>query len=224
MIEAMRQNHQMQLEWMYEHQNDLQTVCAMLFDRVRNGKKILICGNGGSAAEAQHFTAELVNGMNTHNGYPYPAICLNSDNATLTAIANDRGYEQVFSQQIKALGEPGDIVVLFSTSGNSKNIVHAEKMARQRALISIGIFGLSAAGVAETDFMLMFPGMNVQRIQEMHLYIIHQICEYLEKRGGELIGRYAAMFENKGNVPGYDAMAKANYHRQLKKMSMSSHL
>jgi D-sedoheptulose 7-phosphate isomerase len=150
---------------------------------VRAGGKVLLFGNGGSAAEAQHFAAELVNGMR-HRGRPaIPAIALTTDTSSLTAIGNDRGFVLIFSRQIEALGRPGDVAVALTTSGTSPNVVEALKTARTKGLATIALTGQGGGEVAPlADFLLDVPSRSTPRVQEAHLFILHLLAEELEDR------------------------------------------
>jgi D-sedoheptulose 7-phosphate isomerase len=150
---------------------------------VRAGGKVLLFGNGGSAAEAQHFAAELVNGMRHRDRPPIPAIALTTDTSSLTAIGNDRGFAQVFARQIEALGRPGDVALALTTSGTSPNVVEALKTARAKGLVTVGLTGEGGGAVAPlADFLLDVPCRSTPRIQEAHLFILHVLAEKLEAR------------------------------------------
>ena len=150
---------------------------------VRAGGKVLIFGNGGSAAEAQHFAAELVNGMQRRGRPPIPAIALTTDTSSLTAIGNDRGFALVFSRQVEALGRPGDVAVALTTSGTSPNVVEALKTARAKGLVTVGLTGEGGGEVAPlADHLLDVPSRSTPRIQEAHLFILHLLAEELEDR------------------------------------------
>ena len=149
--------------------------------RLRAGGKILIFGNGGSAAEAQHFAAELVNGLTRRESPPLPAIALTTDTSSLTAIGNDRGIERLFSRQIEALGKPGDAALALTTSGTSPNIIQALKAARELGLLTIALTGENGEKVAPlADLLLDVPSCSTPRIQEAHLFLLHLIAEKLE--------------------------------------------
>ena len=147
---------------------------------LKNGGKILICGNGGSAADAQHFASELT-GRYKKERKGLPAIALSTDTSALTAISNDYGYEVVFSRLVEALGKKGDAVFLLSTSGNSPNLVKAAEKARENGLIRIGLLGKGGGKLLpHCDHAVVVMSDNTPRIQEMHGIIIHMICEYIE--------------------------------------------
>jgi D-sedoheptulose 7-phosphate isomerase len=148
---------------------------------LRSGGKILIFGNGGSAAEAQHFAAELVNGLARRNGRPLPAIALSTDTSCLTAVGNDRGFDRTFSRQVEALGRAGDVAVALTTSGRSPNVVRALRSSRAKGLITIGLTGRGGGAVAPlADFLLDVPSDSTPRIQEAHLFILHELAARLE--------------------------------------------
>jgi D-sedoheptulose 7-phosphate isomerase len=150
--------------------------------RLRAGGKVLIFGNGGSAAEAQHFAAELVNGLTRRDSPPLPAIALTADTCCLTAIGNDRGIERLFSRQIEALGAPGDVAVALTTSGRSPNIVKALRSARAKGLATVGLTGDGGGQIAPlVDFLLDVPSCSTPRIQEAHLFLLHLLAMHLEE-------------------------------------------
>jgi len=149
-------------------------------DALAAGGTLLIAGNGGSAAEAQHFAAEIV-GRYIHERRGYPAIALTTDTSILTAVGNDYSFDAIFSRQVSALGKPGDVFVGLSTSGNSQNIIAAIQAARTNGLKTISLIGKDGGkmwGLAEIDIVV--PSNETPRIQEIHLLIIHTICDYLD--------------------------------------------
>ena len=159
----------------------LAAVADHLIAALRGGRKVLAAGNGGSAAEAQHFVAELV-GRFQHERDPYPAIALTADSATLTAVANDYGYAEVFARQVRALGQVGDILVLFSTSGESENLVRAAQAGRQRRLTTVAITGdhpNRLAGLA--DLAVRVPATETAVVQELHQIVTHLLCGIIEE-------------------------------------------
>jgi len=168
----------------FETQSGVLEAAAKAIARsVRAGGKVLLFGNGGSAAEAQHFAAELVNGMRHRGRPPIPAIALTTDTSSLTAIGNDRGFALVFSRQVEALGRPGDVAVALTTSGTSPNIVEALKMARAKGLLTVGLTGEGGGQVAPlADHLLDVPSRSTPRVQEAHLFILHILAEKLEAR------------------------------------------
>ncbi|TLU66708.1 phosphoheptose isomerase [Thalassotalea litorea] len=147
------------------------------------GKKILTCGNGGSAGDAQHFSSELLNRYETERP-SLPAIALTTDSSTLTSIANDYSYEEVFSKQVRALGNGGDILLAISTSGNSKNVIKAIEAAVARDMKIIALTGKDGGEIAgllgENDVEIRVPSSRTARIQEVHLLAIHCLCEIID--------------------------------------------
>lgn len=160
--------------------NEINNIGQVLIQALQNGKKILAAGNGGSAADAQHFVAELAGRfMIERDGLP--AIALNTNTSVLTAIGNDFTYDQIFAKQIIALGQPGDVFVGITTSGNSKNILEAFKAAKSKGLVSVGLLGKDG-GVAKLlcDFSLIVPSLKTQHIQEAHIVLIHTWCALVD--------------------------------------------
>lgn len=149
---------------------------------INNGGKIVTCGNGGSASDALHFTGEIV-GRFQKERVAFPAVCLNAEVATMTAIANDYGFEFIFSRQVEGLVNSGDIFIGISTSGNSKNIYSAMEMARQKGAFSVALTGRDGGALAGmADISIVIPADNTARIQECHILIIHIICEMVEEK------------------------------------------
>lgn len=152
----------------------------LMLATLRRGGKLLICGNGGSAAEAAHFATELV-GRYARNRRSLPAVALSSDGSLLSCIGNDYGYEQTFARQIEGLAQPGDLVVVLTSSGNSGNILAALHAAKSRGLESVAFLGRGggkAKGLATVD--LVMPGQSGAAAQEAHLFLIHHFCELID--------------------------------------------
>ena len=148
---------------------------------VRNGNKIILFGNGGSAADAQHIAAELV-GRFIADRKPIPAIALTTDTSALTSISNDYGFDHVFERQLAALGLPGDVAIGISTSGNSPSVVHALKMARTMNIAATGLTGGSGGALKDiADPLLRIPSSETPRIQEMHILLGHLLCAAIEQ-------------------------------------------
>ena len=147
-----------------------------------NGNKLLVCGNGGSASDAAHFTTELV--VRFAKDRPaYPAICLTGDGGLLTAAGNDYGFEEIFARQVAAFGMPGDLLICLTTSGKSKNVLRALEEARSRKLKAIAFLGRdggSTIGIADVD--LLIRSDSTARIQEAHELLLHVLCETVESR------------------------------------------
>jgi D-inositol-3-phosphate glycosyltransferase len=169
------------------------------------GGKLLACGNGGSAAEAQHLTAELVGRFRLADRAALPAISLNSDTAVLTAWANDAGYEQVFARQVEALGRAGDVLVGISTSGRSPNLVRAFEAARRQGMHTLALLGGDGGQCGQlADVAIVVPASDTQRIQEVQLLLIHLLCELVEARvAGEQPQGVAALRETSPAVAGF---------------------
>lgn len=154
-----------------------ETVCSA----INHGHKILFAGNGGSAADAQHLAAEIV-GRFEKERTGLAALALTTDSSTLTSIANDYGFESIFSRQIEALGQKGDVFVAISTSGNSSNLVKAIEVARAKGLVTVGMLGRNGGHLnALVDFPLIVPSENTARIQEAHILIGHILCQLIEE-------------------------------------------
>ena len=160
----------------------LEAVAEAIARSVRAGGKVLLFGNGGSAAEAQHFAAELVNGMQDRGRPPIPAIALTTDTSALTAVGNDRGFAFVFSRQVEALGRAGDVALALTTSGRSPDILEALRSARAGGLVTVALTGEGGGEAgALADHCLDVPSRSTPRIQEAHLFILHFLAEGLEK-------------------------------------------
>ena len=151
--------------------------------RLLQGSKILSCGNGGSAGDAQHFSSEMLNRFERERP-GLPAIALTTDTSTLTSIANDYSYQEIFAKQIRALGHPGDLLLAISTSGNSENIIAAIEAAHEQDVGIIALTGKDGGEVHdmlnETDIELCVPSDSTARIQEVHLLIIHCLCALID--------------------------------------------
>lgn len=158
----------------------IDTAGQLIVDTLRHDKKLLICGNGGSAAEAGHFSTELV-GRYQKNRSSLPAIALSADGSLVTCIGNDYGYDQVFSRQIAGLAHPGDLVVVLTSSGNSANIIAALHESNKLDLKSIAFLGRGggkAKGLATCE--LIMPSQSGAACQEAHLFLIHHFCELID--------------------------------------------
>jgi len=160
--------------------DQIERAIDLLVERLSAGNKLLVCGNGGSAADALHICAELV-GRFQRDRRPLPAVALNANPAILTALSNDYCYEAVFSRQVEALAERGDVVWGISTSGRSKNVVEALRAARARGAWTIALTGQGGGALAEhADVLLAVPLSATPRIQEIHVVTYHVICEAVE--------------------------------------------
>ena len=168
----------------------ISTAAEALTACLLNGNKILCCGNGGSAADAQHFASEMINRFELERP-GLPAIALTTDTSVLTSIANDYQYADVFSRQVRALGQTDDTLLAFSTSGVSHNVIHAIDAAHDRGMNVIALTGKDGGQVAEmlqeTDMELRVPAASTARVQEVHLMIIHSLCDLIDHK---LIGAH----------------------------------
>lgn len=155
----------------------------MMVEALIRGNKILSCGNGGSAGDAQHFSSELLNRYERDRP-SLPAMALTTDSATITSIANDYSYDEVFSKQIRALGQSGDILLAISTSGNSRNVIHAMQAALSRDMTIVALTGRDGGEMAGllglNDVEIRVPSSRTARIQEVHLLVIHNLCECID--------------------------------------------
>jgi D-sedoheptulose 7-phosphate isomerase len=147
------------------------------------GHKILCCGNGGSATDALHFAAELLNRFEAERP-SLPAIALTGDTCTITAIANDYHFNEIFSKQVKGLGQPGDILLAISTSGNSTNVIHAIRAAHDRNMFVVALTGRDGGEIAkhlnQDDIEIRVPAQPTSRIQECHILILHTLCDMID--------------------------------------------
>ena len=160
---------------------DIRVVADICKNALNEGNKILFCGNGGSAADAQHLAAELV-GRFVKERESLPAIALTTDTSILTAIANDYSYDDVFSRQVAGLGQAGDVLIGISTSGNSKNVVKAIELAKQKGLKTVAFTGEGGGKLgALCDAVIAVPSKTTSRIQEMHILVGHIVCELVEE-------------------------------------------
>lgn len=167
----------------------IHTVTTLITEAFQRGNKVLFCGNGGSAADAQHLAAEF-SGRFYHDRNPLPSEALHCNTSYLTAVANDYGYEFVYSRLLKGIGVKGDILVGLSTSGNSKNIIKAYETAREIGIATISLTGASGGTMKElSDHLINVPSNDTPRIQEAHIMIGHIICQLTE----------ALLFEGKKN-------------------------
>ncbi|MFN0087716.1 MAG: SIS domain-containing protein [Blastocatellia bacterium] len=167
-------------EFFDAHAGAVARAAGHIIDALRGGGKLMLFGNGGSAADAQHIAAELAFRM-VRDRDPIPAIALTTDSSLLTAISNDSGFDQVFARQIRALGRRGDAALAISTSGNSANVVEAVRQARAMEIRTIGLLGRDGGKLAElVDLPLIVSHRDTQRIQEAHITIAHILCQLVE--------------------------------------------
>ncbi len=159
----------------------IQQIAGTISNCIKSGGKIVLCGNGGSASDALHFAGEIVGRFKKERS-AWPAIVLNSNEATMTAIANDYGYDEVFARQVDAFVSKGDIFIGFSTSGNSKNVYKAVLSAKKKNANTVAFLGKNGGIIGDiTDKSIIIPSDDTARIQECHIMLIHIICEIVEQ-------------------------------------------
>ncbi len=159
--------------------NSVIEVSRVIIKALKSESRVYIAGNGGSAADAQHFAAELVSRF-MFDRNPLPAIALTTDSSCLTSIGNDYGFDQIFSRQLKALGQKGDVFIGISTSGKSENILQAFNICKEKGVISIALSGVNGMKSFDPDFLIDIPSYVTPVIQEMHLITYHMLCSMIE--------------------------------------------
>ena len=180
MIKSELEGHLATIKATFALEADIKKACETAVATLKAGGKILLCGNGGSAADAQHIAAELTGRYKTERG-ALAGMALTTDTSALTAIGNDYGYEFVFSRQLEALGREGDLLIAISTSGNSGNVVKALELARKIGIKTIGLSGRTGGAMNELcELNLVVPSNDTPRIQEMHIMIGHIICQAID--------------------------------------------
>ncbi|MCU7500868.1 MAG: SIS domain-containing protein [Ignavibacteria bacterium] len=182
MSESLKESAETKLKIGQECSGDILQAADMLMDAFKKGKKLLLCGNGGSAADCQHIAAEFMIRLSHHINRPaLPAIALTTDTSNLTAGGNDIGFENIFARLIEGLGNEGDILLAISTSGNSRNIIKAVEKAKSRNMKVIGFLGGTGGMLKDmVDLPVTIPSANTQRIQEGHITVAHIVCELVE--------------------------------------------
>ena len=183
-IDSLNESSETKLKIKEECFDDIISAVDILVDCYKNGNKLLLCGNGGSAADCQHIAAEMMIRLSHQIERPaLPAIALTTDTSNLTAGGNDIGFENVFARNVEGLGNNGDVLLAISTSGNSPNVIKAVEMAHQKGMKAIGFLGGSGGKLKSiVDLPIIIPSSNVQRIQEGHITIAHIICELVEDK------------------------------------------
>ncbi len=189
LIRRIRENFNESIQLKTECANSLAAPIAeaakLMTECLLQEKKILSCGNGGSAGDAQHFSSEMLNRFEMERP-GLPAIALTTDTSTITSIANDYQYADIFSKQIRALGQSGDILLAISTSGESHNIIHAIDAAHDRNMYVVALTGRDGGQMAdlvnEKDIEIRVPSWSTARIQEVHLMVIHSICDLIDRQ------------------------------------------
>ncbi len=180
--ETIKEHQDVMKATMSQCRSDAENALSLIKEALRKGCKVLTCGNGGSAAQAQHLAAELVVRFEKDRE-ALPAISLTTDTSNLTAAGNDYGFEKVFSRQVEALGNQGDVLVGITTSGNSENVLEALKTAKRKGLKTICLNGKAGGAVNDlgVDVNIVVPSRNTARIQEAHITIIHWWCRCVEQ-------------------------------------------
>ncbi|MCX6152206.1 MAG: D-sedoheptulose 7-phosphate isomerase [Ignavibacteriales bacterium] len=181
-IDSLNESSETKLKISKECLDDILSSVDLIIQSFRNGKKLLLCGNGGSAADCQHIAAEFMIRLSHHLTRPaLPAIALTTDTSNLTAGGNDIGFENVFARSVEGLGINGDVLIAISTSGNSPNILKAVEAAKQKGIKVIGFLGGSGGRLKPlVDVAIVIPSQSTQRIQEGHITVAHIICELVE--------------------------------------------
>ena len=168
------------LESLKKLEDVINEVANVMLKAIESGNKVIFCGNGGSAADSQHLSAELM-GRYMKDRNPMPAISLTVDTSALTAIGNDYGFDEVFSRQLEGIGNSGDVLYATSTSGNSTNILKAIDVSKKKGITTIGIVGSNGGAMANLcDYSINVPSDRTNKIQEMHILIGHYICGFIE--------------------------------------------
>ena len=184
MLETIKKEFELHLQTIQDVQNNMETklesAAKLVVETLKNGNKILIFGNGGSAADAQHFAAELTGRYKTERR-GLPVIALTTDTSALTAIGNDYGYDRVFDRQVESLAAKGDLLIGISTSGNSKNVLNAFELGKEIGCNIIGMSGRDGGAMNEaSNINLVIPSNDTPRIQEMHILFIHTLCQIID--------------------------------------------
>jgi D-sedoheptulose 7-phosphate isomerase len=179
--QAFRESTDVKLRFIERNAEGLLQVVRIIVKAFKEGNKVLLFGNGGSAADAQHMAAEFVNRFLIERP-PLPAIALTTDTSILTSVANDYGFADVFAKQVKALGRKGDVAIAISTSGTAANVIKAVKVARDMGIQTVGLTGKDGGELARAvDLALLVESQNTARIQEVHITIAHVVCEMVDR-------------------------------------------
>jgi D-sedoheptulose 7-phosphate isomerase len=183
-VDSLNESSETKLKIKDQLQTDILKAAKILSGCFKSGNKLLLCGNGGSAADCQHIATELMIRLNHHIERPaLPAIALTTDTSNLTAGGNDIGFENVFARNVEGLGNKGDFLLAISTSGNSPNVIKAVEIAHKKGMKVIGFLGGSGGKLKDlVDLPITIPSSNVQRIQEGHITVAHIICELVESK------------------------------------------
>jgi len=181
-IDSLAESAETKVNIQNECMEDINSAVDLLLNMYKNGKKLLLCGNGGSAADCQHIATELMIRLNHKINRPaMPAIAITTDSSNMTAGGNDIGFDNVFARNVEGLGQKGDVLLAISTSGNSANVINAVKKAKDKGMKTLGFLGGTGGElINQVDIGIKIPSYNTQRIQEGHITIAHIICELLE--------------------------------------------
>ncbi len=177
--EALNKSEEIKREFFKENIEKILELADEITKSIKRGKKILIFGNGGSAADAQHFAGEMINKFRKERA-PIPAIALTTDSSVITSIANDFSFDEIFQKQIEALGNKEDWVIAISTSGASPNVLKGIDKAKEKGLRVVFLTGEGGRNIEKVDFLLPVPSRDTPRIQEVHIFTLHIICEIIE--------------------------------------------
>ena len=182
-VESLKESSSVKLDIIDKCSDDIISAADLIMDSIRNGNKMLLCGNGGSAADAQHIATEFMIRLSHDLDRPaIPAVALTTDTSNLTAGGNDIGFENVFARNVEGLGSEGDVLIAISTSGNSGNLIKAADKAHEKGMKVVGFLGGSGGKLKDlADISVIIPSPNTQRIQEGHITIAHIICELVER-------------------------------------------
>ena len=180
-IEFFRESISTKESFIKTHAGQIKKVAFLIAERFKNGNKLILMGNGGSATDASHIAAEFVNRFK-HDRSPLPAISISTDMAVLTSIGNDYDFNLIFKKQVEALSRDGDVIIAISTSGNSRNVIEAVKFAKCRGLTTVAFTGGNGGSLSSiVDYPFIVPSKNTPRIQEVHITLGHVICEIVEE-------------------------------------------
>lgn len=179
--DALKESVKVKQDFVRKHKDSMIQLARRITQAFTDDRKLLICGNGGSAADAQHIAAEFVNRFMMERP-PLPAVALTTDTSILTSIGNDYSFDEIFSKQVKAIGVEGDVFLGISTSGNSRNIIEAAKAAREQGLFTAGLLGGSGGDLKESlDLPLIVKSNVTARVQETHIFVGHILCQAVDE-------------------------------------------
>jgi D-sedoheptulose 7-phosphate isomerase len=183
LISSLKESSETKLKMLDACKEDIFKASDAIKSSFKNGGKLMLCGNGGSAADCQHIATEFVIRLSHDIKRPsLPAIALTTDSSNLTAGGNDIGFENIFARSVEGLGNEGDVLIAISTSGNSKNVLNAIHAAKKKKILTIGLLGGNGGAIKEhTDLNIIIPSPNTQRIQEGHITAAHILCEIVER-------------------------------------------